>query len=665
MSILNSKSLFTLVFCFLLFEASSQHLNSKAEFESLDANQKIILYKSLADSVKIKNNSFLIKNFKENINEIKNITTLFKVKLAIAELNYLAGDYIQSVNVLNRTLDNKNNNLTASDSMSIYDNLKKSYYKLYLYPEIFEVNSKIQKLINNEVEYPLWSYNMNSKLYANLYQFDKAVFALKKEIKELKKSKNRDSLIIPSAYNDLGYYYFSSKKYDSALVNFNKSLEYADKSLKNISSEQYKQITAVVKGNIAGIYVNRKMYNEAIPLLLEDIAVGIESKLNIGSTVHSYNLLAICYLELGDFKKANEIFKNIKPLLIELPHNPAQVGYLKNKANYYNKIQNSDSSNYYYKEAFRIKDFMDKKGRNQILAGNELIYSITEEHRLLKKHETDLKNQELVLKNKQKNILVFFALLLLLLLALSLFNSYKLKKSRKEVRQKNKEITLKSEQVKIALSEKEVLLKEVHHRVKNNLQVISGLLELQNISVTDESVKLALKEGQNRIQSVALVHKMMYQSENVSKVNMQNYLEELLQVLELSYSNSQKHIQTRINAKDVDFDVTMAVPISLIVNEAVCNAYKHAFENKKSGNIEVAIIKEKERTYSLLIKDDGVGLPEEFDIKKLKSIGFDLIHGLARQLKGKLTVNGTSGTEIKITFSSITKDGRSSKNIDC
>ena len=79
----------------------------------------------------------------------------------------------------------------------------------------------------------------------------------------------------------------------------------------------------------------------------------------------------------------------------------------------------------------------------------------------------------------------------------------------------------------------------------------------------------------------------------------------------------------------------------------------------------MAIIKEKERTYSLLIKDDGVGLPEEFDIKKLKSIGFDLIHGLARQLKGKLTVNGTSGTEIKITFSSITKDGRSSKNIDC
>jgi len=654
MSILNIKSFFTLVFCFLLSKASSQDLNSEVNFKSLDANEKISFYKGLTDSIKIKNSSLLINNFNESTNEIKNSTTLFQVKLAIGELNYLAGDYIQSVNLLNRILDDKKNNLTASDSMLIYDNLKKSYYKLYLYPEIFEVNSKIQKLINNGVEYPLWSYNMNSKLYANLYQFDKAVLALKKEIKELKKSKNRDSLIIPSAYNDLGYYYFSSKKHDSALVNFHKSLEYANKSLKSTSSEQYKQINAVVKGNIAGIYVNRKMFNEAIPLLLEDVAVGIKSKLNLGSTVHSYNLLATCYLELGDFEKANEIFNNIKPFVVELSDNPSLVGYLKNKANYYNKIQNSDSSSYYYKEAFKVKDFIDTKGKNQILASNELIYSITEEHRLLEKHEADLKNQEIRLKNAQKNALIFFAVILLLLLVLSLFNSYKLKKSRKEVREKNKEITLKNKQVKIALSEKEVLLKEVHHRVKNNLQVISGLLELQNISVTDESVKLALKEGQNRIQSVALVHKMMYQSENVSKVNMQKYLKELLQVLQMSYANSQKNIKTVVNAEGIDFDVTLAVPISLIVNEAVCNAYKHAFDNKISGNIEVGIIKEREARYILTISDDGVGLPEGFDVKKLKSIGFDLIHGLARQLKGKLAVNSTSGTEIKIIFSSTT-----------
>ena len=653
MSILNIRSTLSLFCCFLLSEVSSQDLVFEKQFKSFDIVEKLEFYDNLNDSIKVAHSVFLLNELNVGSKITNDNLILRRAKMAIAQLNYHTGNYIQSVNILNKVLDDKISKLTANDSMLIYDDLKKSYYKLYLYPEIFEVNSKIEELKSKGVEYPLWSYNMNSRLYSRLYQYDKAILALKKEINELGGSKTRDSLIIPSAYNDLGYYYFESKNNDSALVNFKKSLMYADKSLKYTNKEQYKLITAVVKGNIAGIYVNKKMYNEAIPLLIEDVGVGVKSKSNIGSTVHSYNLLATCYLELGALDKVNQVFNSVKPLISELSDNPSLVGYLKNKAHYYNKIQNIDSSSYYYKEAFKVKDFIDTKGKNEILASNELIYTITEEHRLLEKHETDLKNQELRLKNKQKNILIFFALVLFLLLVLSLFNSYKLKKSRKEVREKNKEITLKNKQVKIALSEKEVLLKEVHHRVKNNLQVISGLLELQNISVTDESVKLALKEGQNRIQTVALVHKMMYQSENVSKVNMQQYLEELLQVLQMSYSTFDKEIDTKIMASNIDFDVTVAVPISLIVNEAVCNAYKHAFENKYTGLIEVEIIKEKEAIYTLTIKDDGIGLPEEFNIKKLKSIGFDLINGLARQLKGKLIINSSVGTEIKITFSSL------------
>lgn len=643
MSVLQNKSFLTLIFCTLLCTLFSQEIKIDKNFNSLDVNKKIDFYNSLNDSIKIKNSAFLLKHFEENLNEFQDKTTLFNLKIALGELNYLTGDYIQSINVLNKILDRNKNGLTALDSMSIYDNLKKSYYKLYLYPEIFEVNSKIQKLINNGAHYPLWSYNMNSKLYAKLNQFDKAVTALKNEIKELKSYKYRDSLIIPSAYNDLGFYYFSSKHYDSALANFKKSLSYAEKSLKVSEVNQFKLITSVVKGNIAGIYVERKLYTEAIPLLLEDIQVGMKTKMNISSTVHSCNLLVMCYLETNKLDEIPKVFDQVKSLIPELTNHVALVEYLKNKATYYSKIQKKDSSNYCFREAFRIKDSIDTKGMNQILASNELMYNITEEQRLLDKHKTELKNQELTLKNTQKNILILFTLVLLLLLILSLYNSHKLKKSRKEIREKNKLI-------KNALSDKEVLLKEVHHRVKNNLQIISGLLEFQNISVTDESVKLALKEGQNRIQSVALVHKMMYQSENVSKVNMQTYLEELLQVLEVSYSNAQKNISTSVNAAGIDFDVTLAVPISLIVNEAVCNSYKHAFETKNTGEIEVIIIKEEEAMYSLFIKDNGDGLPEGFDITKLKSIGFDLINGLSRQLKGKLTVKSIKGTEIKITF---------------
>jgi len=653
--VLKIKIAFAIVTLLVLGNIYSQDLSFQNKFKELNIENRLEFYDTLNDSIKKSHTNFLKEEFEKLDSVTDNELISRHIKMAISQLNYYSNNYINSINILNAVLANKKSVLAATDSLSIYDNLKKSYYKLYLYPEIFEANSKIKELIKNGTPYPLWSYNMNSKLYGNLNQFDKAIVALKKEIEDLEKSKERDSLIIPSAYNDLGYYYFSSNKNDSALVNFKKSLSFAEQSLKQINNDSYQRITAVVKGNIAGIYVKRKMFKEAIPLLLEDISVGLRTKSNLTSTLYSYNLLVECYLKTNKIDKALETIKEAEVLIPTLLEYKivysSVVEYYKVKADYFSHIKKRDSSNYYLNKAFIVKDSIELKSKNQILASNELRYTLTEEHRLVEQYKIDLKNQELRLKNNQKNILILFAIGLSFLLFLSLFNSYKLKKSKKEIKEKNKQIREKNTEVNKALLEKEVLLKEVHHRVKNNLQVISGLLEMQNISVTDESVKLALKEGQNRIQSVALVHKMMYQSENVSKVNMAMYLEELLQVLQMSYGLSGKNIQTSIQVKDIDFDVTDAVPISLIVNEAVCNAYKHAFNSLSEGEIGVSIFKNAKNIYTLTIKDNGIGLPNGFDIKKLKSIGFDLIKGLTKQLKGTLEVNSVKGTEIKISFS--------------
>ena len=650
MNFFKIKSIFIITFCLFLNYSFSQKSNFEESFNAFNLQEKITFYNSLNDSARTLNSNFLKSDFEFANNNVNGTLINHQIKMIIAQLDYYSGDYIQSINLLKSILEDKNNKLQAKDSMLIYDDLKKSYYKLYLYPEIFEANSNIKKLIENGAKYPLWSYNMNSKLYSRLSQYDKAILELKKEILALERSKNEDFLIIPSAYNDLGYYYFVSKKYDSALVHFNTSLAYANKFLTNVNNEQYKQISALVKGNIAEVYIERKMFKEAVPLLIEDVKVGVKSKINFGSTIHSSNLLVECYLELGDFKKANKVFEQIKPFIIKLSDNPALVDYLKNKADYYHKIKQTDSSNYYFNEAFRIKDALDTSGMNKVLASNELMFSISEEHKVYEKYKSDLKNQEINQKINQKNILIFFTICLSILLFLSFYNTFKLKKSKKEIRKKSIEITEKNNEIEQALSEKNILLKEVHHRVKNNLQVISGLLELQNISVTDDGLKLALKEGQNRIQSVALVHKMMYQSENVSKVNMQQYLEELTQVLELSYKKQNQKIVTKIDALMVDIDIILAVPISLIVNEAVCNIYKHAFKNKFSGNIYISMSKVNATTYTLVIKDDGVGLPNNFDLLKLKTIGFDLIKGLSKQIKGKLEVKNNKGTEIHILF---------------
>jgi len=621
------------------------------KFEKLNDTEKLKFYNALTDSLKMIDHFLYEEAFKKMVSSKIFNENQKQIQLVVAETNRFSGNHIKSINILNNILEREQYQLTISDSITILNDLKKSYYSLYLYPEIFELNTKIKKLIQQGAKYPLWTYNMNSRLYAQLKLYDKAAITLKKELEELMIEGNTIPLMVSSGFNDLGYYYFKANNYDYALLNFNKSLIYAEQTLKENNLEYYKNVKALVKGNIAEVYICRKQYIEAIPLLLEDIEVGLENKGGINSTVNSYNLLVLCYIKTKAYNKAVKVIKEMTPVVEKLTDKTAAVAYLKNKATLFYKLNEKDSAHYYLNKSIKLKDSIGVNSLNKILASNELIYTRAEERKLEKQHQIDLKNQELGLKNRQKNILILFTIILLLLLVLSLYNSYKLKKSRKEVREKNIQITLKNEQVKIALSEKEVLLKEVHHRVKNNLQVISGLLELQNISVTDESVKLALKEGQNRIQSVALVHKMMYQSENVSKVNMQKYLEELLQVLQISYGHSQKNISTFIDAKGVDLDVTLAVPISLIVNEAVCNAYKHAFENKKTGGIWVVITKELDETYSLLIKDNGLGVPENFDIKKLKSIGFDLIRGLTKQLKGTLEVKKDHGTMINIIFS--------------
>jgi two-component sensor histidine kinase len=425
---------------------------------------------------------------------------------------------------------------------------------------------------------------------------------------------------------------------------------YAEKSLKNNNKKSYEQLVGVVKGNIADVYVLRKNYKEAVTFLKEDIEVGLRTKTNLESTFYSYNLLVKCFLELKNYKMALNTIKTAEQYFLERNIQKPLAEFYIIKSEYFNSIGRIDSAYLYLNKAYKIKDSLETKGMNKILASNELMYSITEKQKLLKQHQVDLKNQELKLKTTQKNIFIFFTTLLLLLLFLSLYNVFKLKKSKKEIGFKNNQILNQNEKIKVALDEKEVLLKEVHHRVKNNLQVISGLLELQNITVSDDSVKLALKEGQNRIQSVALVHKMMYQSENVSKVNMGKYLDELLQVLQTSYAVSGKNITTKINASNIDLDITLAVPLSLIVNEAVCNAYKHAFVDVFKGEIFVSIERESPKTYKLVVKDNGIGLPSDFEINSLKSIGFDLIKGLTKQLKGSLQLNTNFGTEIIITF---------------
>ena len=208
-----------------------------------------------------------------------------------------------------------------------------------------------------------------------------------------------------------------------------------------------------------------------------------------------------------------------------------------------------------------------------------------------------------------------------------------------------------------SLSEKEVLLKEIHHRVKNNLQVISSLLYLSSKKIKDNATREMFKDSQNRVKSIALVHERLYQSKDLGKIDFREYVSKLLNDLFRSYAVNQSIIKLSININNIFISIDTAVPCGLIINEIVSNSLKYAFPNSEETgkeyeiNINFNISKDKELI--LEISDNGIGLPEGLDIKKTNSLGLQLVDTLIDQLEGTMEIDRSSGTAFKFKFKDI------------
>ncbi len=205
-------------------------------------------------------------------------------------------------------------------------------------------------------------------------------------------------------------------------------------------------------------------------------------------------------------------------------------------------------------------------------------------------------------------------------------------------------------EIKASLDEKIVLLKEIHHRVKNNLQVISSLLYLQSKNLTDdESISIFL-ESQNRVRSMSLVHEKLYQSENLAKINLRLYIGDLVRFLFRTYKTNPNNIELNLDIEDVALDVDSAIPCGLIINELVSNCLKYAFPNQERGEIAVKFRSKNEHQYNLLVCDNGIGLKSYLETPDKKTLGLQLVDTLVDQLHGKVEINGKIGSEFNISF---------------
>jgi two-component sensor histidine kinase len=199
-----------------------------------------------------------------------------------------------------------------------------------------------------------------------------------------------------------------------------------------------------------------------------------------------------------------------------------------------------------------------------------------------------------------------------------------------------------------SLQEKEVLLREIHHRVKNNMQIISSLLNLQIQHVKDEEAENVLKESQGRVKSMAMIHEKLYQSDSFSKINFKNYAERLVRDIFFSYGIKSHSIVPVLDIEDIKIGIDTAIPLGLIINELVTNSVKYAFSEYK-GTIKIEF-KSSADGLELIVADDGIGLPKDFNFENTKTLGLQLVNSLVKQIDGKIKLDISNGTEFKITF---------------
>lgn len=301
--------------------------------------------------------------------------------------------------------------------------------------------------------------------------------------------------------------------------------------------------------------------------------------------------------------------------------------FYQNYVNYYEAQKEYAQAFQYQKLANEVKDSLNSQRDKRKLWQSEMQINTEkyQEHIQSAEKESRLQSQ---IRN-----LTIFTLVIFVVFAFIVY--LRIKKS-------NSTISAQKDLLEQSLKDKEMLLKEVHHRVKNNLQIIAGLFERQAQQATDAVTRKNLKEGQDRVFSIALVHQNLYQSDNLSSLEVKAYLEMLVKNIKQAEYNQNQEIEVHLNIDDSKLNIDNAIPLGLILNELITNCYKYAFRGRAKGNIFIDFQKNKE-SFQLSVKDDGIGISKEVNLQKVSSLGLHLVRGLVRQIGANLKIESNDG----------------------
>ena len=397
------------------------------------------------------------------------------------------------------------------------------------------------------------------------------------------------------------------------------------------------------------IYLALKNYDAVQPYVNSILQLANGKMIDFRTKLAIYRMAASHCFYTRQYPKAQYYLTKNLEILKRTPSLSAQI----EDAKIWYKL---DSAQGNFRSAYNHLSFYKAK-TDSILSQNKIrqLQVLGVEYETAAKEDSiNLKNKDIVVL-KQKNALqqanlkhasltknvTFAGIVLSFIIIGLLYRQYRQKQKS------NKVITVKNEQLQHFLTEKEWLLKEIHHRVKNNLQIVMSLLNSQSAYINNEAALTAIHDSQHRVHAMSLIHQKLYNTENLSSIDMSVYIRELATYLRDSFDTVQ-HIRFDLNIEPLQMDVIQAVPLGLILNEAITNSIKYAFPDDRSGVISISLSNVSTNHYLLSIADNGVGISA--DLKKTGSLGMSLMKGLSEDLDGNFSIENNNGTSIKISF---------------
>lgn len=547
------------------------------------------------------------------------------------------------------------------DSLHCYKQLKEAFINLNNLNKAIEANTMFDKLATRtkQKEY-LIQITRKSKIYDAFGLNQQAVIEKRKEFLEEYPMRKNDTDFVAGYLNDMGVYFNRMKMSDSAIPYFTKATELITKKLSYTPNKpNYQFFKGLIEGNMAFAYTNNGEYKKALPYLKTDIY--FSKRVNdMESAFNSCILLSRCYIKLQQMNFAQQYADSAERISLAYTQPRIRLKLLYLQGELMDALGNASQAVIKFKSYMNLKDSISNREKELQLINQQVALDIQKKDSELSEKSELIKNAVLN-EGKQK---VFRAYLMagliitIILVGFLFYTNTNSKRREEELEIKNQQIQIQNKQIETSLNEKELLLREIHHRVKNNLQIINSVINLQSDKTQNGELNEVLSELKGRISSIALTHQMLYQKGTSSSVVLCDYLQNLIAQIYTSYES--EHIKVNFSCTNKDFiiNIDTAIPLGLLVNEIMTNAFKHAFKEtpaspagRKNGIIDINANVSFNQV-ELTIKDNGVGLPENYNdlMNKPPSLGFELITILVDQIDAKLEIVNTNGTCFLIKF---------------